>query len=924
LNLLTMTSNGQLRLDTPMETTSSQSSQNSQNSNKIMLPNHPYQPESYLSERSSSPNDKEDTEEIIDIQPPSPLDCQDLPNASGDEIHPQNTLNASASIQSPTRLIPAQPKSGMARIISHERETSISPVKGIFRSTQEVVEKMQPFPRRIVWKSPFNIAADRSRKSNGSISNQSESSESVDCSFDVLRGEVDALYLYAEEDAHRDIISEMDAYALPMVDAQKLLNENENKPIIQGEEQRNKVIKEEVQIANSQNEFKSVPGRCILQNFASEHRIFVRAMLSLLTERDKFAIDAANADDPQTIKVGTLKKASHLMKGVWKVKYVEIRRGLLSYYDDSGDRSKFEWNSGNNVSGPVSRDGLIENGGTSHNHKNQRKSYPLRASLCTCRAVKVHNKRESSSPRLPFQTGYIFELTVEGGPKRLWMANSREERQAWVQAIHNAMIGGSVTLGNSYVDYNFVEGDLGIPQKSPYKNDLEIYVSVQRELQQARTVEKYLIALECLCQRRLKVPVQWIKEQMKRKSRKNEVQNDIFGEANIGNGISQLWKEMKNRHNRNEYQNKAFEEGNMSVGITQMWKDMLRDSVKINGVVLEGDKGHGPERIIGALVQLILKFDKISMEEQNIMRQKTSKRGKMRHPIKEYEAVSIARDVLLSVNRTRSAGDSYYCVEKLCSNQNLVVLCPFSAKAEPLRITVSETSLNDRQFKSKQKDCKGWIKIRHKITKRWKKRYCILGEGGVLSFYEKEKPRPYGLRAQIIMLHAKMSISEMGGNKYIVTIESRDRSSEQQFCFENKKILLVWKEAFQKAIEGRLPPVFEDDIINEDSNTSNNIRHGSQGYEKQSSDDSNKEAITKNRDLQSSNIKRTKARRSNVSFYIKVEASTAYKICTTDPSGIDKEDTWATIKTNFQQSFRVRGSKLHRGEEIVGMHIFRG
>ena len=648
----------------------------------------------------------------------------------------------------------------------------------------------------------------------------------------------------------------------------------------------------------------------MIQNFASEHRIFLRAILSLLIERDQFAVDAASADDPQTIKAGPLKKASHIVKGVWKVRYVEIRRGLFSYYDVSGERGKHDRNSSGsfNLEGTISGDVIADNGAllaiTGNKKKNlslQRKSLPLQADLCTCRAVKMHSDSKSSSPRLPFQSGYIFELTVKGGPKRLWMANSREERQAWIQAIHNAMIGGSVTRGKSYVDYNGVEGDLGIPPNSPHKSDLEMYISVQREIQQAQSDHEYIVALQCLFGRKLQVPVQWIKGQL------------------------------DDDHTK-RVKSSRFEEGHMSLVIDQLWKDMLRDSVDINGNIIKGDEGHGPERIIGAVVRSILLYDKLAIDEQYRETQKKSKRRKKRKPVKEYKAVTIARDVLLSADRTRSGGDSYYCVEKLCENHDLVALCPLSSEAEPLKITISLTDLSVRPSTNKKKDCRGWIKIRNKITKRWKKRFCVLGEGGVLSYYEKEKPRPHGLRAQIIMLHAKMEFFKVNRGKYIVSIVTRDRSSERQFCFDRKKDFLVWKESFQKAINGIVATTVEsnDDIdtllpqsksidepnlegekvssvavnIKGDTHLSDSSDHifgntDTSDIEKKEKK-SDLSTHEKNGDQPSKNTpgismkKRNGGRRSNrSSVYINIQASTAYKICTKDPDGIEEDDTWA-------------------------------
>ena len=72
----------------------------------------------------------------------------------------------------------------------------------------------------------------------------------------------------------------------------------------------------------------------VTHKFALEHSIFLHAVLQLLAERDRVGVEA-NIDDPHTIKTGPLKKSSGLVRGsTWKVKYVEIRRGIFSYYEN--------------------------------------------------------------------------------------------------------------------------------------------------------------------------------------------------------------------------------------------------------------------------------------------------------------------------------------------------------------------------------------------------------------------------------------------------------------------------------------------------------------------------------------------------------------------------------------------------------------
>lgn len=48
----------------------------------------------------------------------------------------------------------------------------------------------------------------------------------------------------------------------------------------------------------------------------------------------------------------------------------------------------------------------------------------------------------------------------------------------------------------------------------------------------------------------------------------------------------------------------------------------------------------------------------------------------------------LIRDILLSTKRTSSGGDVWTCVDRLCGRRDLVVVCPASHEADPLRLDV--------------------------------------------------------------------------------------------------------------------------------------------------------------------------------------------------------------------------------------------
>jgi hypothetical protein len=131
-------------------------------------------------------------------------------------------------------------------------------------------------------------------------------------------------------------------------------------------------------------------------SFAMEHRLFLRGIMELLKERDLVGVPA-NVDDPMYIKAGFLKEKQST-DVFWKLKYVELRKGILTFYTPSDPSLK------------------------------RRKFIPLRASLCvTCRAVK------SAPPSVAKYTTrggsrttstFVFELSVQGHPRLVYHLSS--------------------------------------------------------------------------------------------------------------------------------------------------------------------------------------------------------------------------------------------------------------------------------------------------------------------------------------------------------------------------------------------------------------------------------------------------------------------------------------------------------------------
>lgn len=626
-------------------------------------------------------------------------------------------------------------------------------------------------------------------------------------------------------------------------------------------------------------------------NFAMEHRLFLKAILDLLAQRDKVATEVG-MNDPNILKSGPLKKASHLMRGIWKVKYVEIRRGMFSYYEDAVSSSR------QNTSGNA--ESLL------------RKNIPLEANNCRCRAVRLHQKAWTITPR-----GAIFELAIAGKPKRLWMANSREERQAWIQAIHDAMVGGSVTRGGNPAKMSNHGKSGAVSSRSPYKDDLKKYLKVQGALRNAKSKEDYVSALRSIYHHELNVPVKWIIKQ---------AEQDSKGSGGEHKG--------------------AFHEDDVRISVEQLFKDLLRDTVKVNDEMYHGNSGHAPERITGALARRIMMFGRSTgnpadMDNTN----QTVLRTSSKYDMTESQALAYARDILLSGNRTRSGGDSYFCVDALCKNAGLVVVVPSSAEAEPLSITVTRDDDDDSAAGYYDLHSRsGWLRTRRRSKNSWVKSYFVLSEG-TLSYYEQALPRPHGLQGQLVISDATLVVSreeqkrddktaKQGGSYFVLTITTKDKT-ERQILFETEERLLVWTYALEctaKAKGGTAPAPLMKAM--KGMLKMSGMPMGSKGSSEDNRGEgavSQAEASLKehvaNLGLDCDALEErlaAYASQSSATVKVSIQAGTVYKICTLDPQGNEKEDTWATVDATFLQDFRVTGgpnARIVRGEEIVRVDV---
>lgn len=209
------------------------------------------------------------------------------------------------------------------------------------------------------------------------------------------------------------------------------------------------------------------------------------------------------------LKWGVLKKQQRSAIGMtWKNKRVEIRHGSLRYESDEN------W------------------------EEHTAKVLPLQHSICTVRAIRPLSRGLPMSVSSSSQNA-IFELTVRGQPRRLWMAASKKERAEWIRAITDAMTGkprsksgeekekggkgkggkdgnrersGSVGTASSGDEASRGSKnrspDVSIDESAPLADDMQRFVAVRECVLRAEDEGSYMQGLSDVLGAPIRVPIQ--------------------------------------------------------------------------------------------------------------------------------------------------------------------------------------------------------------------------------------------------------------------------------------------------------------------------------------------------------------------------------------------------------------------------------
>jgi hypothetical protein len=207
----------------------------------------------------------------------------------------------------------------------------------------------------------------------------------------------------------------------------------------------------------------------------------------------------------------------------------------------------------------------------------------------------------------------------------------------------------------------------------------------------------------------------------------------------------------------------------------------------------------------------------------------------------------------------------------------------------------------------------------------WRKRFFVLSEG-TLSLYRNATPRPHGLRGQMVVTDAAISVDRSKDKPgfFTISIVTKDGLKDRYLYFNNEDKLLAWAYALECTAKGSSPPStgkgrFGLRTIPRDQMKVLEGKPPDNSLMVEQSMKTHVERLGLACDDIEERLAQLSAKTSS-RVKISAQASTEYKVCTTDPQG-DNGDIWATINATFMQTFRTSGDRIIRGEEIVRIQV---
>jgi PH domain len=426
---------------------------------------------------------------------------------------------------------------------------------------------------------------------------------------------------------------------------------------------------------------------------------------------------------------------------------------------------------------------------------------------------------------------FCFEILQPGSPKHVWMARSEEERQSWLQAIRGAMIG---SLEGDHADDDGKKRRKRQLDLVTHKKALDLYSHLRHDLQKASitspqqyckivsramrkltvnpvkidpdTVDDCIIHESALLIPTLRIPVQWVRDQL--------VHGHQTSSPSVASSASTPASKSGSTHTTTPATSTMATTApgrvtgkataphkNLKLVVADFWRNMSDTTFGVNGMVLPKESPYASERTVGALVRCIMEFDKAFNEDGEY---DVNQSGL----ISELQAVAYARNILMTVLKSKQQQDVVCTINHLLQNDQ-VVLEPETS--EDTGIVYLEVSFAGDDLPDDQTDTENeislWFRTRRKnsATSMWKRRFAVLS-GVVLSYYEAATPRPHGLRGQLVLSGATVQQDESflatdasKDDKYVLLLATA--AEERWLSFESEDDMKKWQVAIQEGID---------------------------------------------------------------------------------------------------------------------------
>jgi PH domain len=429
---------------------------------------------------------------------------------------------------------------------------------------------------------------------------------------------------------------------------------------------------------------------------------------------------------------------------------------------------------------------------------------------------------------------FCFEIIQPGSPKHVWMARSEEERQSWLQAIRGAMI-GSLEGDDNHADDDGKKRRKRQLDLVTHKKALDLYIHLRHDLQTTsltspqhycnivfKAIRQLTVNMvsndpdamddcnlheDALLIPTLRIPVQWVRDQLVHAQQTTSSSSGATSAAPLASkaGSTQTTTTATSTAATaaagRVIGKPTAPHKKLKIAVAEFWKNMADTTFGVNGMVLPRESPFASERTVGALCRCILEFDKAFNEDGEYDINQSGL-------ISELQAVAYARNILMTVLKSKQQQDVVCTINDLLQNDQVVL------EAEPsedtgivyLEISFAGDDLPDDQTDT-ENEISLWFRTRRKnsATSMWKRRFAVLS-GVVLSYYEAATPRPHGLRGQLVLSGATVQQDESfitadasKDEKYVLLLATA--TEERWLSFESEDDMKKWQSAIQEGID---------------------------------------------------------------------------------------------------------------------------